>query len=320
MKLYKGFDKNMKCRDFQYEEGETYTHPGTPKLCDEGFHACEVPLDCLKYYAPADGSIYREVEMEGVTDEHEDDSKRVGKVIKIGAKLSLRSLVLLSIHIIKQKTEGSPAATSKYKSTAATSGDYSSAATLGYYSTAATSGGYSTAATSGDYSTAATSGGYSTAATSGEYSTAATSGYKSTAAISGYKSTAATSGVYSTAATSGYKSTAATSGEYSTAATSGDYSTAATSGDKSTAATSGEYSTAATSGYKSTAVVEGKESIALAGGYKSMAKGALGCWLVLAERDDEYHILCVKAIKVDGAQIKPNTFYILKDGEVVAYE
>ena len=203
MKLYKGFDKNMKCHNFQYEEGKTYTHPGIPKICDEGFHACEVPLDCLKYYAPADGSIYREVEMEGVTDEHAEDSKRVGKVIKIGAKLSIRSLVLLSIHIIKQKTEGSPAATS------------------------------------------------------------------------------------------GYKSTAATSGDNSTAATSGD---------------------------KSTAVVEGKESIALAGGYKSMAKGALGCWLVLAERDDENHILSVKAIKVDGARIKADTFYMLKDGEVVDYE
>ena len=235
MKLYKGFDKNMKCHNFQYEEGKTYTYPGTPKLCDEGFHACEVPLDCLKYYAPADGSI----------------------------------------HIIKQKTEGSPAATSKYKSTAATSGDYSTATTSGYYSTASTSG---------DYSTAATSGGYSTASTSGDYSTAASSGV------------------------------------YSTAATSGEYSTAATSGYKSTAATSGDFSTAATSGDKSTAVVEGKESIALAGGLKSKAKGALGCWLVLAERDDEGHILGVKAVKVDGVHIKPDTFYILKDGEEVRHE
>ena len=248
MKLYKGFDKNMKCCKFQYEEGKTYTHPGTPKLCDEGFHACEVPLDCLKYYAPADGSIYREVEMEGVTDEHGDDSKRVGKVIKIGVKLSICDLVRFSINIFKKKTEGSPAATS---------GDYSTAATSGYKSNAATSGDYSTAATSGDYSTAATSG---------------------------------------------LKSNAATSGNYSTAATSGDHSTAATSGDHSIA------------------VVEGKESIALAGGYKSKAKGALGCWLVLAERDNKDHILGVKAVKVDGVQIKPDTFYILKDGEVVAYE
>ena len=293
MKLYKGFDKNMKCRDFQYEEGKTYTHPGTPKLCDEGFHACEVPLDCLKYYSPAEGSIYREVEMEGVTDEHGEDSKRVGKVIEIGAKLRIRDLVRFSIDIFKKNTEGSPAASSGYKSTAATSGDYS---------TAAISGDKSTAATSGDKSTAATSGYKSTAATSGDYSTAA---------ISGGYSTAVTSGGYSTAVSSGYKSTAVTSG---------GYSTAATSGDKSTAATSGGYSTAVTSGGYSTAVVEGKESIALSGGYKSMAKGTLGCWLVLAERDDEDHILGVKAIKVDGVQIKPETFYILKDGEVVEYE
>ena len=311
MKLYKGFDKNMKCRDFQYEEGEIYTHPGTPKLCYEGFHACEVPLDCLKYYSPAEGSIYREVEMEGVTDEHGDDSKRVGKVIKIGVKLSIRDLVRFSIDIFKENTKGSPAATSGYKSTAATSGDYSTAATSGEYSTAATSGDYSTAATSGFKSTAATSGDYSTAATSGEYSTAATSGDYSIAATSGFKSTAATSGDKSTAATSGDKSTAATSGFKSTAATSGDYSTAATSGEYSTAATSGDYSIAA---------VEGKESIALAGGYKSIAKGALGCWLVLAERDNDEHILGVEAIKVDGVQIKPDTFYMLKDGEVVEYE
>lgn len=284
MKLYKAFDKNMKCRDFQYEEGKTYTHPGTPKLCDEGFHACEIPLDCLKYYAPADGSIYREVEMDGVTDEHGHNSKRVGKTIKIGAKLSIRSLVRLSIDIIKQNTKGSTAAISGYKSTAAKSGDFNTSVTSAVKSTSATSGDCSTAATSGHFSTAATSGHNSIAATSGDYSTAATSG------------------------------------EYSTAATSGFYSTAATSGKHSTVATSGNFSAAATSGDASTAVVEGKESIALAGGYKSMAKGAVGCWLVLAERDDENHILGVKAIKVDGGRIKADTFYMLKDGEVVAYE
>ena len=167
MKLYKAFDKNMKCRDFQYEEGKTYTHPGTPKLCDEGFHACEVPLDCLKLYTPADGSIYRRVEMKGVTDEHGHNSNRVGNIIKIGAKLSIRSLVLLSIPIIRQKTEGSPAATSEYKSTAATSGDFNTAATYRSKSTAVTSGDFSTAATSGNFSTSATSGHNSIAATSG---------------------------------------------------------------------------------------------------------------------------------------------------------
>ena len=240
MKLYKGFDKDMKCLGFQFEEGQTYTHDGTPKLCNEGFHACELPLDCLRYYKPSDGSLYREVEMDGVTDERESDSKRVGKVIKIGARISIREIINISIDFFKKKTKNSPAATSGYRSTAATSGNWS---------------------------------------------------------------TAATSGNWSTAATSGYRSTAATSGNWSTAAT------------------SGSESTAATSGYRSTAIVEGKESVAVVTGKDSKAKGALGCWLVLTERGEwngeTYPIIEVRAVKVDGVKILPDTFYALKGGKVV---
>ena len=64
---YKGFDKNMKCRDFQYEEGETY-HMPRAVLCEEGAHACTMPLDVLGYYPPGDGSIYRMVELDEVCD------------------------------------------------------------------------------------------------------------------------------------------------------------------------------------------------------------------------------------------------------------
>ena len=131
------------------------------------------------------------------------------------------------------------------------------------------------------------------------------------------ESTAATSGYRSTAATSGYRSTAATSGYRSTAATSGDRSTAATSGCRSTAATSGYRSTAATSGYRSTAKVEGEHSIAVAGGYQCSAMGSLGCWLVLAERDDDGAITHLEAVQVDGERIKPDVAYMLRDGQVV---
>ena len=143
------------------------------------------------------------------------------------------------------------------------------------------------------------------AAASGHGSTAATSGDNSTAATSGYRSTAATSGYRSTAATSGGNSTAATSGGWSTAATSGDWSTAAASGDGSTAAASGDYSTAA---------VDGKHSIAVAGGSACKARGALGCWLVLAERNDKGEILDVQAVRVDGDIIKPDALYALTGG------
>ena len=112
-------------------------------------------------------------------------------------------------------------------------------------------------------------------------------------------------------------STAAASGARSTAATSGRWSTAATSGARSTAATSGARSTAATSGYESAAKVEGEHSIAVAGGHQCRAMGSLGCWLVLAERDDDGAITHLEAVQVDGERIKPDLAYMLRDGQVV---
>ena len=79
-------------------------------------------------------------------------------------------------------------------------------------------------------------------------------------------------------------------------------------------------SSATNTGYMSAAVVEGKESVACSLGIEGKAKGALGCWFVLAEWkeiDGVWHRVAVKAFKVDGKRIKPDTFYMLKDGKAV---
>ena len=60
MKTYKGFNKDMTCRGFQYEEGKEYTVDGKISACNNGYHACEDPIDCFRYYAPA-SSVYHEV-------------------------------------------------------------------------------------------------------------------------------------------------------------------------------------------------------------------------------------------------------------------
>ena len=134
---------------------------------------------------------------------------------------------------------------------------------------------------------------------------------------SGYYSTAGTSGDYSTAGTSGNRSTAGTSGDYSTAGTSGNRSTAGTSGDYSTAGTSGNRSTAAATGSYCSAKADGKDSIAVVNGACGKACGALGCYLVLTEYDNDGNMLLAKMAKVDGAVIKENTLYTLKNGEFV---
>jgi len=122
---------------------------------------------------------------------------------------------------------------------------------------------------------------------------------------------------------------ATNTGDYSAATNTGDRSAATNTGYRSAATNTGDYSAATNTGYrsaatntgnKSAAIVEGKESIALATGIKSKAKGKIGCFIVLTEWkeiNNEYHIVDIKSAKVDGENIKEDTFYMLKDGKFV---
>ena len=149
MKGYKGFDKNWKCRDMQYEVGKTYEE-AEARLCNKGLHFCENPFDVFSYYSPENQSRYAVVEAENVTDEKDSDTKRVAKKLTIKTELNLIGIVKagmeyikehINVEKIKEKAfDESTAATSGYISTAATSGDRSTAATSGYRSTAIVEG------------------------------------------------------------------------------------------------------------------------------------------------------------------------------------
>ena len=110
---------------------------------------------------------------------------------------------------------------------------------------------------------------------------------------------------------SGYSSTAGSSGDWSTAGSSGDYSTAGSSGD---------WSTAAATGSCCSAKAGGKDSIAVVNGACGKACGALGCYLVLTEYDDDGHMICAKMARVDGSAIRENAYYTLKNGEFVEWK
>ena len=132
MKAYKGFDKNLRCKGLQYEIGGTQEVDDV-KLCNHGLHACEAPLDVFNYYAPGNGSRYCEVEMDGVSDEREGDSKRVAKKLTVGAEIGIPGLVKAHIEYVKSHTTNEHTdpkmATAGYRG-AATAGD-SGAATAG---------------------------------------------------------------------------------------------------------------------------------------------------------------------------------------------
>ena len=100
MKCFKGFDKDMKCRGFQYEEGKTYEEEKA-ELCNTGFHACEDPLDIFGYYPPAD-SKYHEVELEEITEERSgEDTKICGRRITIGAEIGIPGIVKAHVEYVK---------------------------------------------------------------------------------------------------------------------------------------------------------------------------------------------------------------------------
>ena len=313
IKSYKGFNKDMTCKDKQYEVGKDYEEDKAV-ACECGMHACEYPLDCFKYYPPSK-SVYCEVEQSGDISRHDDDSKIASTKMHIGAQLNIAGVVNAAIKYTKEKVK-----TTCIESKAATDGDYG-AATAGDCG-AATAGDYG-AATAGDYGAAtardcgAATAGYCGAATAGDCG-AATAG-DCGAATAGYCG-AATAGD-SGAATAG-DSGAATAGNCG-AATAGDYG-AATAGD-SGAATAG-YCGAATAGNCGAATSRGKSStgengLSVARGKWVKAKGGLGSILVIAEEEqNSCKISSWKAVVVDGVNIKADTWYTLKDRELIEAE
>lgn len=155
MLVYKGTNKEMKCRDFQFELGKEYVEEEA-KLCDKGFHGCEYPLDVFVYYAPADSRFFV-ADLDGVTDEEEDDSKRVGTKIKLRAEIGIAGIVKAAVEYIKEKAEGSKNQTG-YCSAATNTGDYSAATNTGYRSAATNTGSYSAATVDGKESIAIVTG------------------------------------------------------------------------------------------------------------------------------------------------------------------
>ena len=226
MKACKGFVKILRCRGFQYEVGGEYTEE-TAELCNRGPHACENPLDTLRYYRPGD-SRYCEVEIEDNGQRSSYDSKVCGKHIKIGAEIGLKGVINAGVRFVFDKCESATEENA-----------------------------------------------------------------------------------------SGWRGNAAASGERGNADASGDRGNAAASGERGNAAASGWSGTAVVTGFAGRATALGEQCLAVAWGEDSLARGTVGNWIVVSERDDDGNIIDVKIAKVDGDTVKADTWYKLVNGEIM---
>ena len=171
---YKGFDNNLKCRSKQYSIGET-AQEDHASLCNQGLHFCEYPLDCFAYYPPSD-SRYCKVEADDVSDQTDDDSKRVAKRLTIGAEIGIPGIVKASVKYILDRV-------TIRKSEA------------GDQSAATNTGNQSAATNTGDRSAATNTGNLSAATNTGKWSVALSTGYQSAAIVTGKNSVAIATGV-----------------------------------------------------------------------------------------------------------------------------
>ncbi|EBB1718562.1 hypothetical protein CJO13_08645 [Salmonella enterica] len=202
---FKGFNKDLTCRDFQFAIGETFHHDGKVEACGSGFHACECPFDVFSYYPPAE-SRYAETISFGVIDrEEEGDTKIASASITIKSELTLPQFIQRGIEWIWSKID-------KSLEQQIMTGDWSAATNTGNRS-AATNTGYQSAATNtGNQSAATNTGNRSAATNTGDWSAATNTGNRSAATNTGYQSAATNTGDWSAAEVSGSQSVAASLG------------------------------------------------------------------------------------------------------------
>ncbi|EAA9172022.1 hypothetical protein TS33_21445 [Salmonella enterica subsp. enterica serovar Senftenberg] len=166
---FKGFNKDLKCRGFQFAIGETFHHDGKVEACGSGFHACECPFDVFSYYPPAE-SRYAETISFGITDSEEGgDTKIASSSITIKDELTLPQFIQRGIEWIWSKIDKSleQQIMCGNRSAATNTGDWSAATNTGNWSAATNTGNCSAATNTGNWSAAEVSGSQSVAAAFG---------------------------------------------------------------------------------------------------------------------------------------------------------
>ena len=169
---YKGFDQDLKCRDFQYEIGKTYKHKGEVSVCNSGFHACENPLAVFEYYPPT--SRFAIVKCAGKISKDINDKKIACGELTVEAEIWLPELISEAVEWIRSRVD---LENKKISNT----DDRSVASNVGYQSVASNTGNGSVASNTGDGSVASNVGYKSAAEVSGLQSVACALGAESKA-------------------------------------------------------------------------------------------------------------------------------------------
>jgi hypothetical protein len=329
IKSYKGFDKNLRCRDFQYKIGGIYEMDGEIKVCNRGFHACESPFDVFDYYTMID-SRFCEVEQDGNISKEDRGTKICSSKIKIKAELKLADMINLGIEWLKEITLPEKIKTSIKDNS---SGNYAKIGSSGDDAKIGSSGDGAQIGSSGDDAKIGSSGYDAKIGSSGYGAQIGSSGYDAQIGSSGYDAKIGSSGYGAQIGSSGYDAQIGSSGNNAKIGSSGDGAKIGSSGNNAKIGSSGDGAKIGSSGNNAkigssgdNAKIDstGKDCVIMCAGINPVAKASKGSWITLSEWSysegkQRYIPICVKTEFVDGEKIKADTYYSLKGGVFVEW-
>ena len=334
---YKGFDKNMQCRGFQYEVGKEYEMDGEINCCNRGFHACKSPMEVWNYYDMLN-SRYAEVEQSGKIDEEENSTKVCSSRIKIKAELKLVDIINIGVEWLKDitspskvKADGALNDNGYRRKQIGSSGDSAQIGSSGDSAQIGSSGDYAQIGSSGYYAQIGSSGDSAKIGSSGYSAQIGSSGDSAQIGSSGYYAQIGSSGDYAQIGSNGYYAKIGSSGDYAQIGSSGYYAQIGSSGDSAKIGSNGYYAQIGSSGdsakigsngYYAKINSTGEDSVIMCAGNSSIAKAKVGSWITLTEwkwsdKKKRDVPVCVKTEYVDGENIKSDTWYQLKNGKFV---
>ena len=286
MKAFKGFNKDLTCRGYQYEEGKEF-HTERAECCDTGFHACEYPLDCFGYYDPAH-SVFHEVELSGEMDKSGDNTKVCATDIKIGARLSIAGLVKMAIDFTMSKVNKEAGSDERHGFASAT-------------------------------------GNYGASSATGDYGASSATGYKGASSATGYKgASSATGNCGASSATGNYGASSAT-GNYGASSATGNYGASSATGNCGASSATGYKGASSVSDPTGVAVAWGHEARAkgckgahlILSDWKYVgARYSDGDYMDPYDKES-WELTGAKMVVVDGEKIKEDTYYRCIEGEIV---
>ena len=310
IKAYKGFEKNLQCRGFQYEIGKRYSISGDIKLCEKGFHACEFPMDAFYFYDMFH-SRFCEVKLSGKIDRDDYIVKACASKIKIVKELTLREMIMLNINMLNEY-ELPVELSERIKDVDAQ--ENSDIELKDRYAKIVSMGNYACITSRSFFGARIGSSGLMAQINSiGNCANIGSSGNCAMIHSSGVSSSIGSSGDSAKIFSSGNEAKIGSIGKYASIYSEGSHASIASFGDNANVVSNGKYAEIQSSG---------NNCFICCSGLGSKVKAEVGSWMTLSEyklSEDRhnYDLVCIKTEYIDGCRIKANTWYKLVGGEFV---